>query len=263
LGVLDEEGCAAVQGSLFEGGYRMFHRYWRLKAVVVAGALSLAATLIPASAASAAPQADPSSTKSALLAQGPGYVIVNPVGAGVSHVGTSTFYPTGAVSSDTLIIIPADDGTLPGGLTVKQAQSIIAKQGVAGLRSAVQSGPAAVTPMLTGGQSWLAPVPGQWGPTYTYNVAMWGSPGIHMSYTFAVTEGTNQQAAGMGLGYYVGYNGSTLGTWAKYYGLGVASDGSVGGAVVPWGNVLAHAKFYARSTILLHWAGGDWRAGLA
>lgn len=79
-----------------------------------------------------------------------------------------------------------------------------------------------------------------------------------MTYNFNVTFGSNQSAGGQGLGYYQGYNGSEFGVWSKWYGLGIATSGSNGGATVPWGEVLAVAKFKARSNTIHAATGYFW-----
>lgn len=40
-----------------------------------------------------------------------------------------------------------------------------------------------------------------------------------------------------------------MGVWAKWYGLGIVSEGSNCGGTAPWGSVVATAKFKAMSTV--------------
>jgi len=73
------------------------------------------AGVTPAAAQIAAAAPSQKSTESGLVF-GEGYVIVDPNSA-VQFDG-ATFYPTGPISDDTLVVIPGAAGSLPGGLTV-------------------------------------------------------------------------------------------------------------------------------------------------
>ena len=211
----------------------------RMSAVIGSAAILLAMPGVPAaSAAQVSPNA-------------PDYVIVYPSEAVTTSRGT--FYPTGPVDEDTIVVIANEDGTLPGGLTEAQVRELAA--GGSAARAVVEDmdldSPSmasdVVMPMAS--HSYAA-VYNKWSIEYS-GANIWGyDSSTRVSYTFSVTEGTNQQATARGLGYYYGYNGSELGYWAQWYALGLASDGSPGGAQVPWGAVIATAKFKAMSTVL-------------
>jgi len=190
-------------------------------------------------------------------ASAPGFVIINPRASGTVTTRAGTFYPTGPIDDDTLIVIANSDGTLPGGLTETRLEQLVEARS-SGDGNAIQShefsvsaegvtAASKVSALL--GRSYIA-APYAWTSAYT-GAGIWGwDETATVSYTFSVTEGTNQQAAGQGLGYYRGYNGSELGVWAKWYSLGVlATSGTTGGGTVPWGAVVATAKFKAMSTV--------------
>jgi len=91
--------------------------------LIAATPLAVAALLLgtaPANAQPAAPSAAPPG-----VTVGDGYVIVNPSSAVQTDDGT--FYPTGPVSDDTLIVIPDSAGNLPNGLTTSGIKSAVAQ----------------------------------------------------------------------------------------------------------------------------------------
>lgn len=225
-----------------------------------ASSAALATVLVLTTAGLSAATTDAMLTEQSIVVAGP--AIVGGTDARMPGSGTdAVFYPTGEISDDTLVVIPNDDGTLPFGLTRAQVTTLAALSPAA--RDAAL---ADVIPAEAVGTSSLAPAAINPGHSYTATAAwssawsgnnIWGyDESAKVSYVFSVTQGTNQQAAGLGLGYYRGYNGSQMGVWSSWYGLGIASSNSNGGATVPWGSVLATAKFKAMSTIPLHLAIG-------
>ncbi len=228
----------------------------RIKRKAPALAASLMSLIFVALSASSANSA------SAKMVEGEGYVIVYPQDALQSAQGT--FFPTGDIDEDTVVVIAESDGSLPGGITERQLAEMIAARsaataerlglGVTGAwsREASNGGPT-VTPSgahsYTAGYTWTGPFSGS-------NIWGWDDT-AKVGYTFNVTEGSNQKAGGQGLGHYRGYNGSEFGVWQNWYGLGVASSNSNGGATVPWGSVLATAKFKAISLAKPHIATGS------
>jgi len=247
----------------------------RLRTMIAASAgsaLLLAVAGLSATSAEAAP-AQPS-----IVVAGPAVVTATPqaltAGATTLAAGAGAaakFYPTGPVAEDALVIIPNDDGTLPFGLTQAQVKKLAAlepAQRDVALAKLIGTQPSAtVTATSMSAAAPVATATSLGGHTYSA-AAVWSAPWTgdniwgydstaRVTYSFNVTAGTNQQAAGQGLGYYRGYNGSTLGTWSAWYGLGIASDGAASGGSVPWGSVLAPAQFKAKSTIALHLAFGS------
>lgn len=204
-------------------------------------ALSAVATA-PATASAGASPKSVAAVPSVI--HGNGYVIVRSSDGVKSKDGT--FIATGAVDANTMIVIANADGSLPGGVTEEQIAQIAAQRAAGGSQTAALSSTnstAAATSSLLN--------------TYTANAANWtgelqsiqslaGSPGFQKGYTFVVCGACNQTNSGQGLGYYQGYNGSTFGVWAKWYGLNAAWSGHTGGGSVPWGNVWAYPKFKAK-----------------
>lgn len=232
-----------------------------------ASRIGLAATCVIALTAAMSTAAD---AKPAPKPEPADYVIVDPHGKNAVETAEGTFMPiTGTIDASTLIVVVNPDGTLPGGLTTAEVATL-AEARAAGDVATIESlgfsadGQALAAP--TGGVTALATAyqyaaaPYVWSAAYRGSSLWSGSSTFKAYYSFSVTPGTNQQATGQGLGYYVGYNGSQLGTWAKWYGVGIATDGSNGGAYVPWGNVLATAQFKAMSTVP-HGAIGYFTAG--
>jgi hypothetical protein len=183
----------------------------------------------------------------AQAADAAGYIIVSPTSSKAS--GDATFYPTGPISDDTLVVIPNADGSLPGGVTEHQIQSAVAQKRagpLAGMDTLELSGSDAVARDVTE-YSWSATSAG-FSDLYTGGSAIGVDDSAQVVYTFSTAEGYDQTAAGNGLGYYRGYNGSEFGTRAKYYGVGNADSSGNGGVAVPWGNVAAVKKFQAQCT---------------
>ncbi len=167
-------------------------------------------------------------------------------GPGVVHQADGTaFYPTGKLAAGTIMVIPNEDGTLPGGMSISE----IARRANSSTTMAAASSCLGGT-YLTTLNTWTSV------QTATNCVVIGSSTGT-VSYWFGIAPGTNGSALGQGLGYYQGYNGSTFGIWAKWYGLGMASDGLPGGATLPWVNVAANPKFMAMGMSIVP-AMGNW-----
>lgn len=194
----------------------------------------------------------------------PAYVIVGPDDA--VQVGSATFYPTGPIDDDTLVVILDDHGNLPGGISVAQLDRIVAARAAgdeAALNREMKSLESPITPMVVGIQ-WGAPIGMVWGATAKGRTGLAGTTdSVRVRYTFGVTPSTNQQAVGRGIGYYMGYNGSEFGKWRAWYGLGAAATASKDGTgTVPWGNTLAVSEFQGKSIIATAVAQGQYAAVL-
>lgn len=190
------------------------------------------------------------------LSIGDGYVVVNPASA--EQVGNATFYPTGPISEDTVVVIPDAHGNLPDGLTKTTLKTAVAE-----LRSQIQlnsshgvnvagdtpstvalatvSRTQSVAPASRTFYSW-AGTSGQYSMTYTGQSIIGINWNATARYNFDTANGYQQFAVGLGKGHYRGYNGSTFGTWTYYYNVG-SSTGS--GADVPWGQVIDTQGFRA------------------
>ena len=208
--------------------------------LVSASILAISALAGPAANAASGPNAGPANTSS--VVRGNGFIVVDPNGPGVVHQGDATFIPTGPLDANTRIVVKNDDGTLPGGQTLS------------GLSNSATSG---ITPMYWCGSFSYMSAPYTWTAPLVSQCALFGSPGLQLSYTFTVTAETNQMAEAQGLGFYTGYNGSEFGVWQQWYNLGTADSTSLGGWTVPWGNVEAYPKFRARS-LMPSYAIGFW-----
>ena len=204
-----------------------------------------------------APQAAHANMQAAVPVAGVGdhIFVVNTHAAGVVHKPDgSTFYPTGQLPPGTLLVIPDESGALPGDMSLSEikasAASAQANGGHAMARS-TSSGPntTSVAPM-----SALCP-----DVSYSALYNTWSAPNswscgyigtnwtVQAPYWFVVGVGTNQYAAGQGLGFYQGYNGTTFGVWSAWYFLGTADGNTPGGLSVPWGYVAATPQFKAES----------------
>lgn len=205
-----------------------------------------------------------------LLASGPKLFVVDPSASGVTKTSDgSTFYPTGDIPDDTTIVIPNSDGSLPGGLTLRQIQDQVAQVRAAADAPIQLEVASPSSAEISQGAITVQPTSST--PTYVYGTAFNTLSKVYKGqeiigltntatagYGFNVTEGTNQEALGSGLGYYRGYNGTTLGLWSSWYSLGIASSGTNGGKTVPWGNVAGQAQFRAYGMSLSLVAGRFW-----
>ncbi|MGV8880842.1 MAG: hypothetical protein ACOH19_01700 [Rhodoglobus sp.] len=180
-----------------------------------------------------------------VAADAAGYVIVGTESA--VETGGATFYPTGEISDDTLVVIANPDGSLPNGLTEETLTAVVAER-----RAAEAAGTAlpdtsdisdGVVARLTGAYSATS---AGWSSPYTGGSLIGIDDSSVAGYGFNVAPNSSQVNVGSGLGYYRGYNGSEFGIWATWYNLGSASDGTPGGSTVPWGNVAATTQFRAQ-----------------
>ncbi len=215
-------------------------------------ALSVVSVLALASSGMASAAAAPQDAKSA-----PAYIIAHPsvtVPSTASSTGVETFYPTGDVGPDTVIVLAETDGTLPGGLSEAEIANKIATG------DTQFTGQTAAAPMkASSSTAWISGKCAL-GNTYTQT-----SPGISrdiggaVTYTWWVTAGS---ATASMKGFYRGYFGSEMGVWQSWYGTGLASasDAALSTKVVPWDNVLALAEMRAQSPSCTLAALGAFRA---
>jgi hypothetical protein len=251
------------------------------KVLAILSAPAIAAALLTMSAAPASSTVQDTTTMTAVRAipasskvnptAADGYVIVHPSDSVTTKDG-STFYPTGPISSDTLVVIAEPDGSLPGGLTEDQYKQVAAQRKSLGSVSddglgfnvsslGIAETPAAQQPETV--QDDNMPYAYEGHSTVNWSQAFIGGSHIGLNwsellyYRFNVNAFTNQSNAGLGLGFYQGYNGSDFGVWSSWYNLGISDSHTTGGAGVPWGNVSANGEFKTKcglSTI----CGGHW-----
>lgn len=211
----------------------------------------------PATAASLTSPIDSASelAQKAQAADDRGYLVVSPWDG--QKVGDATFYPTGPIRDDTLVVITDSSGALPNGLTTKALDALVAQKRAGQLSGntteitadsqaspgALRSAPVAAAATY---YAWSSSSSG-WSQGFQGGSLIGWNDSAQASYYFYTAAGYNQRASGNGLGYYRGYNGSQFGTWSKYYYVGIASSTGAG-ASVPWGNVAAVKKFRALCT---------------
>lgn len=174
------------------------------------------------------------SAERARAADQAGYIIVDPQDA--VAVDGRTFYPTGPISDETIVVIPDPDGSLPNGLTEATLKEFVAQ------RATVTSAASSDVGLMATQYSYIATSAG-WSGAYTGGSIIGWDAYATVWYNFTAARGTSQRNAGSGLGFYQGYNGSEFGTWSAWYHLGTATASTTGGGSVPWGNVAATAKF--------------------
>ena len=176
-----------------------------------------------------------------------GYIVVGPSDAQVA--GDATFYPTGPISDDTLVVIKDSDGNLPGGLTTSDLQTLVQQKRAGTLTTSADetTAPSSVVTPLTTYYSWSA-TSFQWSGSYAGGSLIGWDDSATATYYFRTKDATSETAAGDGIGYYRGYNGSTFGTWSSWYALGNAGTSGHTKAGIPWGNVAAVKKFEALCT---------------
>lgn len=224
---------------------------------IFASCLMLTSAAVATGSVATAAQEEPAETVSqqalveqAKAADAAGYIIVDR--ADSVNVDGATFHPTGPISEDTLVVIPDEDGTLPDGLTEEGIQSIIAQKRSGALTqdsvtvdaAAAPEGDVAARATL---YSWAA-TSAQMSRAYNGGSFIGLNSNTTASYYFYTQSGFGQRAAGNGMGFWTGYNGSQFGTWERFYGVGNAGTAGTGGSV-PWGNVAATQKFQARCTV--------------
>jgi hypothetical protein len=201
----------------------------------------------------------------------PAYVIVDP-GKAVKGANDSTFYPTGKIGSDTLVVIPNADGSLPNGLTKAKLDQMAVAERATGDKSALQAagftvandastapagpttaaqaaatGSAALSPAYSCGEHAYAAVAGSWSQAYTGCGVIGTSWSATVTYWWHAANFTSQDNAALGLGWYQGYNGSQFGVWARWTGMGSATSAGKY-YTVTWGNVAANAQIMAQCT---------------
>lgn len=187
---------------------------------------------------------------------GDGYVIVNPAAAVTK--GQATFYATGPISSDTLVVIPDRTGALPGGLSRANLAKAVAQMRSTGKLPPSLGGSPQLKAFPAASQfyAWAASSAG-----FSRNFqggSIWGmSWSTKALYGFNTAPGFNQAVTGLGKGHYQGYNGSLFGVWTTYYSLGIADDS--GSAVfVPWGYVADNEGFEGKCVISTVCFGNFW-----
>ena len=217
----------------------------KVLAILTSPALVAGLILLGGGPASAAVQGDIATS---------GYVIVHP-SDGIIVDGDRTFYPTGPLSSDTLVVMAEPDGSLPGGITKAQLDHVVAQRELVGSSSASGGAIAAGVSMNNKYEGWSSV---NWSQAFIGASIIGLNDSTVLYYTFDVNAFTSQTNAGQGLGYYKGYNGSTFGVWAQWYGLGSATPTTTRQTSVPWGNVAATAQFKVKCATTTvcggHWA---------
>ena len=235
--------------------------------VLIAGLMLMGSTpAMSAPSATAPAPADTAASEAAAVqaADEAGYLIVE-ASEGIPATGGATFYPTGEIDDDTLVVFAEPDGSLPGGITEAQLSAIVAQgdsissdgadslgftlEGdslVADEDSAVLSTSAVASPSAVLASHAYAATSASWSSAYTGGSVIGINDAATVQYTFTASAFTSQRNVGQGLGYYRGYNGSQFGTWAKWYSLGSGTSSSAGGAAVPWGNAAGVAKFMGK-----------------
>ncbi len=207
----------------------------------------------PIVAAALIVSAGPASAAVNDVANSEGYVIVE-ASQGITTEDGATFYPTGPIRSDTLIVIAEPDGSLPDGLTEAKLSEIVAQQRAQqrpaaterlGFTVATDNTDAAAGPSLTAAKRAYAATSAGWSSEFTGGSVFGFDWSATVQYNFWAAGFTSQRNAGQGLGYYRGYKGGTYGIWSQWFYLGSATS-SGGGSSVPWGNVIGTAKFKAR-----------------
>lgn len=236
---------------------------------VLAAIVALAVVGTTASAASAAPPSiadklvDRSISRQVVFA-----------GQGVEQENGDVFYETGPVSADTLIVVPDDNGLMPGGLTRQEAVKTYAEGGVAGLRRAMDStreaeGSASSAPLGSSldasasvnaiSQTFITGLCCTW-QQFTHPTALWGwDDTATVNYRYAVQAGTRQSACAEGRHYYRGYNGSDFGVWSTWSSLGCKSAG-IGWKTASfwWGSIIAYPQAKFRSNSYTFISNGEW-----
>lgn len=172
---------------------------------------------------------------------GSGYVIVNPKTA--KKVGSATFYPTGPIADDTMVVVPNSDGSLPAGLTPAKLTALAAEKSASARQAKLQ---AAVSPAAAQSYAWSSTSAGM-SRVFPGGNIIGTTDSATAVYSFYTAAGYNQQASANGKGHYRGYNGSTFGFWTKYYALGNTGSGGTSKAI-PWGNTSDVTGFQAQCT---------------
>lgn len=193
----------------------------------------------------------------------PAYVIVSE-SVGIARANGDTFYPTGPIGEDTLVVISEPDGTLPNGLTIDKLQAFAempASERAVAAQSLLDTGETmqtdqqdAMAPSATT-YAYAAASSTAWSRTYTGGSVIGTSDKAKVQYNFWAANFTSQRNVAQGRGYYRGYNGSQFGVWAKWYALGSATSAGGGGSV-PWGNVASKKAIMAKCATTTVCGGG-------
>ncbi|GAA2517391.1 hypothetical protein GCM10010407_03640 [Rarobacter incanus] len=181
--------------------------------------------------------------------------------------------------ADPFVVLAEADGSLPSGMTIQDIETIVLAKRTGNFGDAIEIADNLGATLLSSDESgrtveltsssdipstaakanvrtWAA-LANAWSPSYEGDTIIGVDWGVKIAYTFTVTEGSNQGAAGRGYGYYRGYNGSVFGTWSQYYNLGSAFSNTATTKAVPWGNVAGKARFKATSLASIY-AAGKW-----
>ncbi|MCL2735090.1 MAG: hypothetical protein FWD75_00470 [Propionibacteriaceae bacterium] len=113
-----------------------------------------------------------------------GYVIVNE--ATGQQVGGATFYPTGPLAPDTLVVVAEADGSLPGGITESQLKDMVAQRRAEAAQATsmeVNTGNVGTDPgpLRVSGVQWSAPLGCGYGPVAQWSPAIAGYQGVRMT----------------------------------------------------------------------------------
>lgn len=208
----------------------------------VAGAVFLGANSAAASSSAVMATNQLTNAQLNLLGSGPGYIIANPAAA--VRVNGMQFYPTGLISSSTVVIIPNADGSLPVDPAAANAAQLSAAKANES-DAAAMTAAIAPTPQLSLENTYAA-TSTEFSKLYKAKTAIVGNDNTKVSYVFGAKGA--QTNAGRGIGWYRGYNGGTFGTYQKTYSLGSAGgqSGASGGGTVPWQGVAAYPQFQAQ-----------------
>jgi hypothetical protein len=187
------------------------------------------------------------------------YVIAYP--SITTRDGMATFYPTGPIDPETVVVIAEADGTLPGGMTESQVADKIAlmKQATPASEPMVMEVPSA-----RASTGWIGGGGCQWGPVAHQNgPSIAGDGNTRVTYTW--WQDTGRGSNGRAQGFYRGYYGSDMGIWEKWYDMGSTTPqaSALVRGRVPWQGVWAVPKFQGQSTVCGFSAQGGFRATAA
>ncbi|MDQ0425535.1 hypothetical protein [Cellulomonas iranensis] len=179
---------------------------------------------------------------------------------GIRQGDGRVFYPTGEIDPDTLVIIPDEDGVLPGGLSVAKGRQILEAEGGDGLAAAIAEADAERVSPMAASNTFITGFRPEWSEFRHFSGLIGTNDSVVANYRFAPQVGTQQWVCAKGLGYYKGYNGSEFGVWSNWYDLGCKKAGGVLWKItaVPWGNVAAvpTARFQSQHYHMI--ANGEW-----
>lgn len=180
---------------------------------------------------------------------------------GATQPDGRTFYRTGKIHSDTLVVIPGADGLLPGGITRSAGGEILLSEGSDALVREIDASLGDVS-IMAAWRNWSAPIGSGWA-MYEHRVGFAGDDWDRkLDYSFSVTNGTTQWACTKGRGYRRGYLGGEFGVWEEWYNTG-CRQGSSGQTTntVPWGYILSLPAMRFQSQHSWAIAAGQWKFG--